>query len=86
MKIQVFSSGGGCAPCKIMLRNVEAAVAELGIAADVEYVTRVQQMLDLGITGTPALVVDGEVTCVGRALDVAAIKRILTAPATDARP
>ena len=76
MRIQVF--GTGCAPCKKMLVNVEAAVAELGIASQVEHVTRVQAMLDAGITGTPALVVDGEIKCVGRALDVASIKSILT--------
>jgi len=85
MKIQVFGSGGGCAPCKTMLRNVEAAVADLGLSIPVEYVTRVQQMLDLGITGSPALVVDGEVKCVGRALEVAAIKAILL-PSTVGRP
>ena len=77
MKIQVFGSGGGCAPCKTMLRNVEAAVAELDLAVPVEYVTRIQQMLDLGISGSPALVVDGEVKCAGKVLDVAAIKAVL---------
>ncbi len=80
MKIQVFSSGGGCAPCKTMLRNVETAVSELGLDVRVEYVTRMQQMLDLGITGTPALVVDGLVKSIGKALDVSAVKAILTVP------
>lgn len=75
MKIQVF--GTGCAPCKAMLRNVQTAVAELGLGSPVEHVTRVQAMLDAGITGTPAFVVDGEIKCVGRTLDVAAIKAIL---------
>jgi len=79
MKIQVY--GTGCVPCKTMLRNVEAAVTELGLGAQIEHVTRVQAMLDAGITGTPALVVDGSVKCVGRALDVAAIKLLLTSPA-----
>jgi len=76
MKIQVFGSGG-CGPCKTMLRNVEAAVVELGLSTKVEYVTRIQAMLELGITGSPALVVDGDIKCVGRALDVEAAKAIL---------
>ncbi len=84
MKVQVFSSGGGCAPCKVMLRNVQAAVSELGLATEVEYVTRIHQMLGLGITASPALVVDGEVKCVGRALDVPAIKAILAACSSEA--
>jgi small redox-active disulfide protein 2 len=75
MKVQVF--GAGCASCKEMLSNVQTAVAELGLACQVEHVTRIQSMIDVGVSGTPALVVDGEIKCVGRALDVAAIKSIL---------
>ena len=41
MKVQVFGSGGGCAPCTLMLRNAQTAVAELGLATEVEYVTRI---------------------------------------------
>ena len=76
MKIRVF--GTGCAPCKTMLKNVETAVAELGLGAEIEHVTRVQAMLDAGITGTPTLVVDGEIKSVGRALEVPALKALLT--------
>ena len=83
MRIQVF--GTGCAPCKKMLGNVETAAAELGLSSQVEHVTRVQAMIDAGITGTPALVVDGEIKCVGRALDVATIKSILTSSQTEVR-
>ena len=83
MRIQVF--GTGCAPCKVMLRNVEAAVAELGLASQVEHVTRLEEMLDAGITGTPTLVVDGVIKSVGRALDVATIKSILTSSHAEVR-
>ena len=77
MRIQVFGAGSGCAPCKALLRNVERAVAELGLSTPVEYVTQIQRMIELGITGSPALVVDGTVKSVGRTLDVAAVKAIL---------
>ena len=83
VKVQVFGSGSGCAPCKTTLRNAEIAVAELGLPTQVEYITRIQQMLELGISGSPALVVDGDVKCVGRALDVAAIKAVLTSSKTE---
>lgn len=83
MKVQVFGSGGGCTPCEIMLRDSQAAVAELRVASEAEYVTRIQLMLELGIAASPALVVDGQVKCVGRALDIAEIKTILAAPAAE---
>ncbi len=77
MKIRIF--GTGCAPCKAMLHNVQTAVAELGLGAQVEHVTRIQEMIDAGITATPTLVVDGEIKSVGRALDVPALKTLLVA-------
>lgn len=81
MKIQVCGSGGGCAACKTMVRNVEAAVADLGLSVEPEYVTRIQRMIELGISGSPALVVDGDVKCVGETLEVEAVKTILVAAA-----
>ena len=77
MRVQVF--GTGCAPCKAMLKNVETAVAELGLGCQVEHMTRVRDMIDAGVTGTPALAIDGKLLSVGRVLDVTAIKAILGA-------
>jgi len=76
MRIQVF--GMGCSPCKEMLSNVKAAVERLGLDHPVEHVTRVKAMLNAGVTGTPALVVNGEIKCVGRVLDVTSIESILS--------
>ena len=76
MRIQVF--GAGCVPCKLMLQNVQQAVRELELPDEVEYVTRIQDLLDAGITGTPTLKIDGEVVSVGRALDVPRIKQLFS--------
>lgn len=81
MTIRVF--GTGCAPCKTTLKNVQRAVTELGLGAEIEYVSRVQAMLDAGITGIPALVVDGELECVGQALDVPALETLLASCRTE---
>lgn len=50
-----------------------------------EYVTSIRQMLELGITATPALVIDGDVKCVGRALDLPALKELLTVSLEEAK-
>lgn len=75
MKIQVL--GTGCAPCKATLKNAHMAAEELGLDCQVEHVTRLQTMIEFGVTGTPALVVDGQVKSMGRLLDVPAIKAFL---------
>ena len=77
MRIQVY--GSGCTPCKIMLANTEQAVRELGMPHQVEHVKRIQDMLEAGISGTPALAINGEVKVMGKALDVPQIKALLSA-------
>lgn len=78
MKIQVY--GTGCTPCKLMLANTQEAVRQLGLPDTVEHMSRIQDMLTAGITGTPALAIDGEIRVMGKALDVPTIVALLRAP------
>ncbi|MBW2328462.1 MAG: thioredoxin family protein [Deltaproteobacteria bacterium] len=56
----------GCASCEKAQKVVEAAVAAKGIDATVTKVNDFAEIAKLGIFSTPAVVVDGEVKCVGR--------------------
>ncbi len=78
MKIQVY--GTGCTPCKIMLANVQEAARQLNLTDPVVHMTRIQDMLAAGITGTPALAIDGEIKVMGKALDVPTIVAMLKNP------
>ena len=64
MKIKVL--GPGCPKCQSTEENVKEAVAESGVAADVEKVTDTMEIAKYGVFGTPAVVVDGEVKSVGK--------------------
>ena len=64
MDIKVL--GPGCPKCQQTEKVVKEAVAETGVAADVEKVTDVMKIAGYGVFGTPAVVVDGEVKCVGK--------------------
>lgn len=64
MEIKVC--GPGCAACEKARKTVEAAVAAKGVQATVTKVTDFQEMLQMGIFSTPAVVIDGQVKCVGR--------------------
>jgi small redox-active disulfide protein 2 len=75
MKIEVL--GTGCAKCKSLTKNVEKAVSELGIQAEVVKVDNLKEIMDRGVMMTPALYVDGESKMVGRTATVDEIKRIL---------
>lgn len=75
MTIQIL--GTGCAKCKTLLANTQAAVQALGISADVEKVEDIQQIIRFGVMTTPALVVDGTVRVAGRVPSVDEIKELL---------
>jgi len=72
MEIKVL--GPGCAKCKQTEKVVIDAVAEAGVAADIEKVTDMMKIAGYGVMGTPAVVVDGEVKSVGKVPTKADVK------------
>jgi len=76
MKIEIL--GTGCSKCKQLGANVEAAVKELNLLAEVSKVTDIDKIMDHGVMMMPALVVDGAVVSFGKLLSLDEIKKILT--------
>ena len=66
MKIQIL--GSGCPNCKRLETNAVEAVKASGIEAEIEKVTEIEQIIELGVMSTPALAIDGVVKSVGRIL------------------
>ena len=64
MEIKVL--GPGCPKCEQTEKNVKAAIAEAGVDAMVDKVTHVLEISKYGVFSTPAVVVDGNVKCVGK--------------------
>ncbi len=73
MKIEVY--GPGCSRCQAVEKAVHDALAELGMAADVEKVTDMAKIVDAGIMMTPGLSINGKVKCGGRVPGVEEIKK-----------
>jgi small redox-active disulfide protein 2 len=65
MEIKVC--GPGCAKCEEAERVVREAVAKAGVEATVEKVTDFNEFVKLGVFSTPAVIIDGQVKCVGKA-------------------
>jgi hypothetical protein len=59
------------------MANVEAAVTEVGIDAQITKVEKIQDIMKFGVMTTPALVVDGQVKCAGKVLSVEDIEKLL---------
>lgn len=64
MKIEIC--GPGCANCEKAAEIIRQAVAESGMEADVVKVTDFAEMAKMGVLSTPAVVIDGQVKCVGK--------------------
>jgi small redox-active disulfide protein 2 len=74
-KIQIL--GTGCAKCKRLTENTEAAVQALGGEYVIEKVTAIEDIMMFGVMMTPALVVNDEVKVVGRVPGVEEIKKLI---------
>ena len=55
-----------------------AAVMEARVAADVEQVEDITEIMKYGVMATPALVIDGAVRTSGKVLSVSEIKKLIT--------
>ena len=56
MNVKVL--GGGCCKCETLLENTKEAITNLGIDAEVEYITDFAVIGSYGIMSTPAIIVD----------------------------
>ncbi len=75
MKIEIL--GTGCAKCKSLAKNVEKAVKETGVQAEIVKVDSIQEIMNRGVMMIPALYIDGESKMVGRTATVEEIKKML---------
>jgi small redox-active disulfide protein 2 len=66
VKVQIL--GSGCARCKALEANARAALADLGIDAEVEKISDVATIASMGVMMTPGFAIDGVVKSVGRVL------------------
>ena len=64
MKIHVL--GPGCSRCGKLLAEVEQAVAEVGVEAQLCKVESLEQIVRFGVAFTPGLVIDGLVVSQGK--------------------
>jgi small redox-active disulfide protein 2 len=75
MKIQVL--GSGCPTCKELYELTLQAVKELNLNEEVEYITDISKIIEMGVMSSPVLAVDGKPVMVGFLPDVEKIKNLL---------
>ena len=64
MEIKVL--GSGCAKCKKTEDLIKQVLDEAKVEATVEKVSNLMEIAGYGVFGTPAVIIDGQVKCVGK--------------------
>jgi len=75
MKIQVL--GTGCPTCKRLFELAEKAIQDLGMEAELEYISDVQKIIEMGVMSSPVLAIDGRPVMVGYVPSLGKIKEII---------
>ena len=75
LTIKVY--GSGCKGCKSLHQNVIDALAEINSAADVQYITDMQKIMETGVMSLPALAVNDKIMSAGKVLSVTDVKKYL---------
>ena len=76
MKIEVL--GPGCAKCKKLYEETEKAIKEAGVSAELEKVEKIDDIVSYGVALTPALVINGDIVSVGKALRQKEVVSLIT--------
>ena len=75
MQIQVL--GSGCPTCKKLFELTKQAIEELGLKIEVEYVTDIQKIIEMGVMSVPVLAINGKSAISGFLPDVEKIKETI---------
>jgi small redox-active disulfide protein 2 len=75
MKIQVL--GSGCPTCKKLFELTKKAVEELELKTEVEYITDIQKIVEMGVMSSPVLAINGKPILIGFVPDIEKIKKII---------
>lgn len=75
LDINVF--GVGSVRDIIMLRSVNMAIDDLKLNLPVKYITNLQEFIDKGLTGIPALMINGKIKVAGRTPSVMELRQMI---------
>ncbi len=78
--------GTGCPSCEELQKNVMQVAKELALEVSIEKVTDIEEIINYGVMGTPAFVVNEVVLSQGKKLSFQEIKELLLGQKTIKSP
>lgn len=75
MKIQVL--GSGCSTCESLYELTKKAVSELKMTEEIEYITDITKIIEMGVMTSPVLAIDGKPVMIGSTNNIEKIKDLI---------
>lgn len=75
MKIKIL--GTGCSKCQALEKETINALAELNVAANVQKITKMDEIMQYDVMMTPALVINDQVKSAGKVLKPEEIRALI---------
>lgn len=75
-KIEVL--GSGCSSCKKLYELTKEVVKEMNLDLEVEYISDIQKIIEMGVMQSPVLAIDGRPLMVGSILNKEKIIELIT--------
>jgi len=75
VKIKIL--GTGCSKCQALEKETINALAELNVAANVQKITKMDEIMQYDVMLTPALVINDQVKSAGKVLKPEEIKALI---------
>lgn len=75
MKVQIL--GTGCPKCRMLEETARRVIVKYNLPAEVEKITDLDAIMDMGVMITPALAIDGEVKSSGKVLNEDQVKAFI---------
>jgi small redox-active disulfide protein 2 len=69
--------GTGCSKCQTLEKETINALAEMDVAADVQNVTKMDEIMKYDVMLTPALVINDKVKAAGKVLKSEELKKLI---------
>jgi len=69
--------GTGCSKCQALEKETINALAELNVVADVQKITKMDEIMQYDVMMTPALVINDQVKSAGKVLKPEEIKELI---------
>jgi len=64
--LEIKVLGPGCVQCDRLKQELMKVISETGLMADIEHVRDIREIGEYGVTGTPALIINGKIKSVGK--------------------